>query len=158
MCRYKCIYMYICAYICVYASICICMYISAYINACMYTYTHTHTHTPLLRSTFLDNHHLQESSFFFFFFSRKVAFIKKIIYFCLHWVFIAVLGLLILVASPVAEHGFQGAGFGSCGSMLCCLSVCGNLPRQGITTLSPALIGGFLTTRKIQESDFQIEI
>ena len=32
-------------------------------------------------------------------------FIKKSIYFCLHWVFIAVLGLLILVASPVAEHG-----------------------------------------------------
>ena len=38
----------------------------------------------------------------FFFFNK---FIYSFIYFWLHWVFVAVRGLLIVVASLVAEHG-----------------------------------------------------
>ena len=37
-------------------------------------------------------------------------------YFWLRWVFVAVHGLLIAVASLVAEHGLRRAGFSSCGS------------------------------------------
>ena len=35
----------------------------------------------------------------------KFFFLNLFIYFLLHWVFVAVLGLLIVVASLVAEHG-----------------------------------------------------
>ena len=37
-------------------------------------------------------------------FESLQVFLKFIIYFWLHWVFVAVHGLLVAVASPVAEH------------------------------------------------------
>ena len=67
--------------------------------------------------------------------------------------FVAVRGLLIAVASLVAEHGLS-----SCGSwaLECRLSSCGarayllrgmwDLPRPGLEPVSPALAGRFLTT------------
>ena len=66
--------------------------------------------------------------------------------------FVAVCGLLIVVASLVAAHGLS-----SCGSwaLECRLSSCGarallpgiwDLPGPGIEPVSPALAGGFLTT------------
>ena len=104
-------------------------------------------------------------------------------YFWLHWVFIAacrlfsscseqgllfvvVFGLLIAVASLVAEHGLQAhglqqlwhAGSVSCGSQALedRLSSCGarvqllrsmwDLPGPGLEPMSPALAGGFSTT------------
>ena len=87
--------------------------------------------------------------------------------------FVAVHGLLIAVASPVAEHGLQvcglqqlwhvssevvARGLSSCGSRALELrfSSCGvqtqvlrsmwDLPRAGLEPVSPALEGGFLTT------------
>ena len=80
--------------------------------------------------------------------------------------FVVVCGLLIAVASLVAEHRLQvrrlhqlwHAGFSSCGSQAIelRLSSCGarayllhgmwDLPGPGLELLSPALAGGFLTT------------
>ena len=40
----------------------------------------------------------------------------KLIYFWLQWVFVAVRGLLIAVASLVAEHGALECRLGSCGA------------------------------------------
>ena len=81
--------------------------------------------------------------------------------------FIAVHKLLIEVASFVEEHGLKGtwtsvvAGHGlsscgswvlehrlsSCGDGLSCSEVCAMFPDQGLNTMSPALAGGFFTTR-----------
>ena len=80
--------------------------------------------------------------------------------------FDAVRGLLIVVASPVAEHQLQGVwasvvvarGLSSCGSQAleCRLSSCGtwaqllrgmwDLPQPGIEPMSLELAGRFLTT------------
>ena len=102
-------------------------------------------------------------------------FLKKLINFWLRWVFVAarglslvaasggllsivVRGLLIAVASLVAEHGLQVCGLGSCGSRALerRLSSCGaraqllhgtwDLPRPGLEPVSAALAGRFLTT------------
>ena len=71
---------------------------------------------------------------------------------------VAVQGLLIAVASPVAEHGLQSmrASVAAACGLECALSGCGtwaqmphsmwNLPGSGIEYMSPALTGGFLTT------------
>ena len=67
-------------------------------------------------------------------------------------------GLLIVVASLVAEKGSRHAGFSSCGSQALerGLSSCGSraqllrsmwdLPGPGLKPVSPALAGRFLTT------------
>ena len=67
-------------------------------------------------------------------------------------------GVLIVVASLVAEHGLQACGLSSCGSRSLerRLSSCGaqsqllrsmwDLPGSGLEPVSPALAGGFLTT------------
>ena len=72
--------------------------------------------------------------------------------------FVAVHGLLIAVASLVAEHGLQACSLSSCGSQApeCRLSsrgaraslLCGmwDLPGPGLEPVSPVLAGGFLTT------------
>ena len=80
--------------------------------------------------------------------------------------FVAVRGLLIVVASLIAEHGLQErrlqqlwcTGFSSCGSWALerRLSSCGaraqllrgmwDLPTPGLEPVSPALAGGILTT------------
>ena len=107
-----------------------------------------------------------------YFFEFLFYFIFIFIYFWLRWVFVwvffsciewgllfvAVRGLLIAVASLVAEHRLQVHGLSSCGSWALehRLSSCGtwaqllrsmwDLPRPGIQPASPALAGGFLTT------------
>ena len=72
-------------------------------------------------------------------------------------------GLLIAVASLVAEHGRLSVvvahglnscrawalgctGFSSCGARAQLLRVMWGLPGPGIEPVSPALVGGFLTT------------
>ena len=72
--------------------------------------------------------------------------------------FVAVRGLLIVVASLVVEHGLQARGLSSCSSWALerRLSSCGaraqllrgmwDLPGPGLEPVSPALAGGFLTT------------
>ena len=67
-------------------------------------------------------------------------------------------GLLIAVASLVAEHGLQAHGLSSCSLQALGrrLSSCGaraqllrgmwDLPGSGLKPVSPALAGGFLTT------------
>ena len=72
--------------------------------------------------------------------------------------FIAVCGLLVVVASLVAEHGLQACGLSSWGSRALehRLSSCDaraqllhgmwDLPGPGLEPVSPALAGGFLTT------------
>ena len=87
--------------------------------------------------------------------------------------FIAVRGLLIVVASLVAEHGLQACGLSSCGSRALehRLSSCGtrasllrgmwDLPRRGLEPVSPALAGGFPTTvppGKSLNSIFKLEL
>ena len=84
----------------------------------------------------------------------------------LRWVFVAVRGLLIVVASLAVEHGLQGAWasvvaagrLSSCGSQTleCRLSSRGaraqllhgmwDLPGPGLKPMSPALAGRFLTS------------
>ena len=95
---------------------------------------------------------------------------------CGEWgpLFVAVRGLLIAVASLVAEHGPQSArasvvavhGLSSCSTQALerRLSSCGsrvqllcgmwNLPGPGIQLVSPALAGGFLTTAPPGKSTF----
>ena len=67
--------------------------------------------------------------------------------------------------SPVASlaeprspghQGFGSCGFGAQSSdsavgvhRLSCTAACGNLPRRGIEPVSPALTGGFLSTREV---------
>ena len=64
---------------------------------------------------------LSVSCIFTFFFKHLFIylfiylFIHSFIYGWLHWVFVAMCGLLIAVASLVAEHGLQVPGFSSCG-------------------------------------------
>ena len=80
--------------------------------------------------------------------------------------FVAVCGLLIAVASLVAEHGSRHADFSSCGTWasvavahglqsagsvvvahrLGCSAARGIFPDIGLEPASPALAGGFLTT------------
>ena len=62
-------------------------------------------------------------------------------YFWLGWVFIAVRGLLIAVASLVAEHRLS-----SCGARVQLLSSTWDPSRPEIKPLSPALAGGLPTT------------
>ena len=73
-------------------------------------------------------------------FFKKNKFIYFIyIYFWLHWVFVAVRGLLIAVSSLVAEHGLQVRGLQQLwplGSVvvahgLSCSAACGIFPNQG---------------------------
>ena len=71
---------------------------------------------------------------------------------------VVVHGLLIAVASLVAEHGLLARGLSSCGlqALEHRLSSCGawayllhgmwDLPRPGLEPVSPALAGRFLTT------------
>ena len=105
---------------------------------------------------------------FFFFFN-------KFIYFWLHWVFVAVHGLSLVVVSGgysslrcagfslqwlflLRSTGSRHAGFSSCGSRALerRLSSCGtqaqllcgmwDLPGLGLKPVSPAPAGGFITT------------
>ena len=55
-------------------------------------------------------------------------------------------GLLIAVASLVAEQGSRRAGFSSCGSRAYSLRGMWDLPGPGLKLVSPAVAGGFLTT------------
>ena len=67
---------------------------------------------------------------------------KKIIYFCLHWVFVAACGL-----SLAAEHGLQGEWASvSCSSKVQLPRGKWDLPRPGLKLVSPVLAGRFLTT------------
>ena len=81
--------------------------------------------------------------------------------------FIAVRGLLIVVASLVAEHGLQVRGFqqlqhadsvvaarrlSSCGTRAYLLRVMWDPPRPGLEPVSPALAGGFPTTAPPRKS------
>ena len=62
--------------------------------------------------------------------------------------FIAVHRLLIEVASFVEEHGLEGTWTSVVvGHGLSCSEVCAMFPDQGLNTMSPALAGGFFTTR-----------
>ena len=79
----------------------------------------------------------------FFFFLRILFYF---IQFWLHWVFVAVCRLLIVVASLVAEHGLQVRRLSSCGSQAQLLCGMWDLPGPGFEPVSPALAGRFLTT------------
>ena len=83
------------------------------------------------------------------------------IYFWLHWVFfaarglslvewgllfLAVRGLLIAVASLVAEHRLQTRRLSSCGPRAQPLRSMWDPPRPGLEPVSPALAGRFSTT------------
>ena len=65
---------------------------------------------------------------------------------------VVVQGLLIVVASLVAEHGLlslqasEALGLSSCGTQAYLHCSMWNLPRLGIELMSPALAGRFLTT------------
>ena len=66
---------------------------------------------------------------------------------------VVVLGLLIAVASPDAEHihllrtsVVAAPGLSSCGALASLLRGMRDLPRPGIQPMSPALAGGFFTT------------
>ena len=52
--------------------------------------------------------------------------------------FVVVRGLLIAVASLVAEHGFQECKLSSCGSRALLLRGMWDLPRPGLEPMSPA--------------------
>ena len=75
---------------------------------------------------------------------------------CGEWglLFVAVHGLLIGVASLVAERGLQGARssvvvarrLSSCGSWAQLLHGMWDFPGPGLESMSPTLAGGFLTT------------
>ena len=64
---------------------------------------------------------------------------------------VVVQGLLIVVASLVAEHGLlslqasEALGLSSCGTQAYLHCSMWNLPRLGIEPVSPAMAGGFLT-------------
>ena len=60
--------------------------------------------------------------------------------------FIAVRGLLIAVASPVAEHGPLECRLHSCGARALLLRGMWDLPGPGLEPVSPAMAGGFLTS------------
>ena len=60
--------------------------------------------------------------------------------------FIAVRGPLTIVASLVAEHRLQTRRLSNCGSWAQLLRVMWDHPRPGLEPVSPALVGGFLTT------------
>ena len=57
--------------------------------------------------------------------------------------FIAVHGLLTIVASLVVEHRLQTRRFSSCGSRAQLLRGMWDLPRPGLEPVSPALAGRF---------------
>ena len=100
---------------------------------------------------------------FFFFKGELTSFLKKFIYFWLHWVFIAARGLL-----SCGEWGLLFAS-SHCGDFSCCgawalgsgLRSCGTpaslpwgtctVPRPGVEPVSPALAGRLWTTREGQE-------
>ena len=60
--------------------------------------------------------------------------------------FIAVRGLLTIVASLVAEHRLQTCRLSNCGSLAQLLRGMWDLPRPGLEPVSPALAGRFSTT------------
>ena len=60
--------------------------------------------------------------------------------------FVTVHGLLIAVASLVAEHRLQTRRLSNCGSRAQLLSGMWDLPRPGPEPVSPALAGRFSTT------------
>ena len=60
--------------------------------------------------------------------------------------FIAVRGLLTIVASLAAEHRLQTSRLSSCGSRAQLLCGMWDLPRPGLESVSPALAGRFSTT------------
>ena len=66
--------------------------------------------------------------------------------------FIAVRGLLIAVASLVAEHGLQMRGLSSCGTWAQLPRDMWNLPGPGLEPMSPSFAGGFLTTAPLGKS------
>ena len=94
------------------------------------------------------------------------------IFFCwIHWVFhcygwdfsrcskqrllfAAVGGLLVVVASLVAEHGLQACKLSSCGSWAQLPLAMWDPPRPGIEPISPALSGRFLTSGPPGSPDF----
>ena len=67
---------------------------------------------------------------------------------CGKWgpLFIAVRGLLTIVASLVAEHRLQTRRLSNCGSRAQLLRGMWDLPRPGLEPVSPALAGRFSTT------------
>ena len=67
---------------------------------------------------------------------------------CGKWgpLFIAVCGLLIIVASLVVEHRLQTRRLSNCGSRAWLLRGMWDLPRPGLEPISPALAGRFPTT------------
>ena len=60
--------------------------------------------------------------------------------------FVAVLGPLIIAASPVAEHRLQTLRLSSCVSRAQPPHGMWDLPRPGLEPVSPALAGRFLTS------------
>ena len=60
--------------------------------------------------------------------------------------FVAVHGLLIVVASLVAEHRLQMRRLSNCGSRAQLLRGMWDLPRPGLEPMSPALAGRFSIT------------
>ena len=67
---------------------------------------------------------------------------------CGKWgpLFIAVRGLLIIVASVVGEYRLQTRRLSNCGSRAQLLRGLWDLPRPGLEPVSPALAGRFSTT------------
>ena len=60
--------------------------------------------------------------------------------------FITVRGPLTIAASLVAEHRLQTRKLSYCGSRAQLLRSMRDPPRPGLEPVSPALVGGFLTT------------
>jgi len=100
-----------------------------------------------------------------FFHNRENDFLQYLfIYLWLHWVFIVVCGLSLVVA--IGGHSLIAVGFSCCpGSRtqaqhlwdagVAAPGTC-NLPRLGIEPMSPALAGGFLTIGLPRKSEKMI--
>ena len=61
--------------------------------------------------------------------------------------FLVVWELLIVMVSLIVEHSFWAHWLSSCGARVSSSHSMWDLPRPGIKPMSPALAGGFLTTR-----------
>ena len=107
---------------------------------------------------FLNVHGPAVFPFYFILFFKN-----KVIYFWLHWVFVAVCRLSLVVASGgystlrgagfslrwlllLRSMGSRHVGFSSCGTRAQLLHGMWNLPGPGLEPVSPAMAGGFLTT------------
>ena len=79
---------------------------------------------------------------------------------CGKWrlLFVEVHGLLLVEASPIAEHRLQAHELSSCGTRAQLPCGTWDLSRPGIEPMSSALAGGFFTTGPVGKSDVILKL